>query len=127
MKINELINISLSYLASAALMHVLLRALGYNKPAIALAAAAVVGTDVAAWFYRKGQEGPASIRFRLHLALLLAGLCLAESAGFQILLHWMAHPVTTTAVATGGTFVFPLVMFEGLRSRIGSRKRRPSR
>ncbi|MGH9764422.1 MAG: hypothetical protein ACREAC_26610, partial [Blastocatellia bacterium] len=57
-------------------------------------------------------------------ALLLAGLCLAGSASFQILLHWMVHPGTTTAVATGGTFVFPLVMFEGLRSRIRPRKRR---
>lgn len=119
MRTNDFVNVALSYLVSVALINLLITVLGYAKPGIALAVGVVVGTDVAAWLYKRCSARSSSVNLRLGLGAMLAALCIAESAGLQLLIHWMVYPLATTAIAAAGTLVFPLLMFEGLAGWIG--------
>jgi len=118
MKASEMINVGLSYAVVVALANLALNLLGYAKPGIALVAAAVVATEVAAWSYQRRTRRLAPFSVRLAVAVLLTVICVIQSVAFQAMWHWMDHPTTTTIVGAVGVFAVPLAIFGELQKRM---------
>ena len=118
MKASELATTALSYLACSAIVNLLIKSLAYDKPSIALAVAAVVGTQVAAWQYCRRVRGPAAFPAKIQAGVMLAAVCVCQSLVFQWLWHWMDRPLITIIVGAAGSFACPLFLFERLRKRL---------
>jgi hypothetical protein len=112
-----LVRIALWYIASVAIVNLIMKASRYDKPGIALAVGAVIGTQVAVWFHARNERGRAPVSAKVSIGALMAGVCILQSFVFQALWHWMDHPAITIAVSAIGSFVCPLMLFESLRKR----------
>jgi hypothetical protein len=119
MKTSEMINVALTYAVVVAMANLVIKVLHYDKPGVALIAAAVAATEVAAWSYqrRAGTLAPFSVKFAV--GTLIAAVCVVQSVTFQALWHWMSYPTAAIIVGTIGTFAIPLIIFGQLQKRIG--------
>jgi|HubBroStandDraft_6_1064221.scaffolds.fasta_scaffold32460_2 hypothetical protein len=118
MKTPEMINVALTYAVVVAMANLVLKVLHYDKPGVALIAAAVAATEVAAWSYQRRARTPAPFSVKLSVGLLIAAVCVIQSITFQAVWHWMSYPTAAIIVGTIGTFAVPLIIFGRLQKRI---------
>jgi hypothetical protein len=99
------------YLLSVAITFAIIRTVGFGEPEFAFIIAAIVSTNVAAYWHSRTYESSNSLSARAMLAIAIAVAAFASGLLLEVAFAPFKFATVSIPMAVIGTFVFPFVLF----------------